>query len=189
MLRVPTVLVMLSSHSGPVLRTSQAAFSTEIFASLYFALADAGISMVVATPAGGQASTTRVAGTSIGAAMPDRFRRDTHARDMFADTLMIDQIFASDFEAMIAVSAMDGLWDLVENDSAARIVDELFGLGRPVALVGHAAAILCHSPSPVARVRGRGVTGASSEEAHIACPGMQLPLHVESRLQAMESHY
>src|SRR5439155_12378820 len=123
------------------------------------------------------------------AAMPDRFRRDPHARDMLADTLMIDQIFASDFEAMIGVSTMDGLWDLVENDSAARVVDELFALGRPVALVGHAAAMLCHSPSPVAPVRGRGVTGASSEEDHIACPGMQLPLHVESRLQAMESHY
>src|SRR5436190_20044972 len=161
MLRVPTVLVLLSSHSGPIVRVSQAAFSTATFASLYFALADAGISMVVATPAGGQASMTRVTGTLTGPAMPDRFRRDTHGRDMFADTLTIDQIFASDFAAMIAVSAVDGLWDLVEDDSAARVAGELFGLGRPVALVGHAAGILCRSPSPVAPMRGRGVTGAS----------------------------
>jgi hypothetical protein len=180
---------MLSSHNGPVVRTPQAAFSTAIFASLYFALDDAGISMVVATPAGGQPATTRVAAISTVAAMPDRFRRDTRARDIFADTLMIEQVFAADFDAMIAVAATDGLWDLVENDCAARIVDQLARLGRPVVLAGHAVAILSCSSLAVSPVRGRRITGASKEEDHIACPDVRLPLHVHDKLLAMGSHY
>ena len=159
----PAILVLLASPAGEAMRLERTAFTTAHFAAAYYLFRDAGFEVVVATPGGGQPAAAPGSGADDDGVV-ERFRRDARARDDFADTLRLDQVYAEDFEAGFVVAPAS--WRLAQDKHAPGLIADLATSGRPIALVGHAPELLCTACDPRGRplAAGRSVTGASAEE-------------------------
>jgi putative intracellular protease/amidase len=159
----PAILVMLASPAGAAAQPERTALRTAHFATAYYLFRDAGFEVVVATPGGGQPAAAAGFGADDDGVV-ERFRRDARARDDFADTLRLDQVYAEDFEAAFVMAP--ATWRLTQDERAAGLIADLAAAGRPIALVGHAPELLCAACDPRGRplAAGRHVTGATAEE-------------------------
>jgi hypothetical protein len=94
----------------------------------YYVFRDAGIEVVLASPAGGTLAQMAHADAS----KPEirRLRQDRTALDEFSDTLRVDQVYAEDFDAAFVAG---GAGSFSADARIAEIVDRLLALHRPVA--------------------------------------------------------
>jgi putative intracellular protease/amidase len=122
----------------------------------YYVFADSGAEVVLASPLGGPCAIS-IGRTSTEArdAAASRFRRDDRARAAFADTLRLDQAYASDFDAIFFPRGLDGVvpFAVAEEAPAAGPIggygyvvrDRALLMQRPTGSAVEAAAVLIKS--------------------------------------------
>ena len=165
------VLFVLTSHDKLGSTGHKTGFWLEEFAAPYYALKDAGAMITLASPAGGQPpldpkSDEPAAQTSA----TERFRQDTEAQAALASTVPLNQVSATDFDAVFYPGGHGPLWDLANDPNSIALLEAFARAGKPLALV-------CHAPGALINVRaadgqplvaGRHVTGfTNSEEAAV----------------------
>jgi hypothetical protein len=114
--------------------------SGEEIVQSYYVLVDGGAEVVLASPLGGPSAV--VVGRGEAGAVVDRFQRDEAARAAFADTLRLDQAYASDFDAIFFPCGLD---DVVPIVLADRSLDAPGNAGH--AYVVRDRALVRHRPS------------------------------------------
>lgn len=186
------VLFVLTSHDQLGDTGQKTGFWLEEFASPYYHLRDAGVSVTLASPLGGQPPVDPKSHE------PDfqtndtrRFDDDQNAQIELANTAKLAEMKVKDFDAVFYPGGHGPLWDLHNDKDSIALIEEFIAAGKPVSAVCHAPAVLLKAKNPNGDplVKGKKVTGFSnSEEAAVELTNV-VPYLVEDQLIALGGLY
>ncbi len=158
----PRVLVVLSSEGRDQGR-ERPGFEMDELSQAWLILADNGIAMDIASPAGGRPEADRF---DPEAPYNARFLADSGAQAALADTRRLADVRAEDYAALYVVGGKGPMFDLPDNPELQALIAGVYERGGVVAAV-------CHGPVALANVRlsdgsllvaGRELTGFSNAE-------------------------
>ena len=186
------VLFVLTSHDKLGNTGHKTGFWLEEFAAPYFALKDAGAVITLASPAGGQPPLDPKSDEP-DAQTPatERFRKDIEAQAALASTVPLNQVSASDFDAVFYPGGHGPLWDLATDPHSIALLEAFDRANKPLALVCHAPGALIHVRGADGQplVAGRNVTGfTNSEEAAVGLSAV-VPFLIEDEFIRLGAHY
>ena len=186
------VLIVLTSHSELGNTGRKTGFWLEELAAPYYAFKDAGVDVVLASPAGGQPPLDPKSNEpSSQTEQTRRFEADPAATAQLAATVRLDSVSQADFDTVFYPGGHGPLWDLAEDKHSIALIEAFIAAGKPVALVCHAPGVLRHVQTPAGRplVEGKKVTGfTNSEEAAVGLTDI-VPFLVEDELKAKGGMY
>ena len=186
------ILMVLTSHDRLGDTGKKTGFWLEEFAAPYYALTDAGATVVLASPAGGQPPLDPKSDDA-DAQTDDtrRFKADPEAQKALAHTVKLAEVKAEDFDAVFYPGGHGPLWDLAEDAKSIALIEAMIAAGKPVAAVCHAPGVLRHVKGPNGEplVKGKAVTGfTDTEEAAVGLTDV-VPFLVEAELKALGGVY
>ncbi|MCM8557823.1 type 1 glutamine amidotransferase domain-containing protein [Sphingomicrobium sediminis] len=161
------ILIVLTSHDELGDTGEKTGFWLEELAAPYYTLKDAGHTLTLASPKGGQPPLDpRSDEEDSQTEATRRFKADPEAQMQLSTTKVLADMDTSNFDAVFYPGGHGPLWDLAESADSKRIIETTLRSGKPVALVCHAPAVLknveSEDGSPI--VKGRKVTGFTNEE-------------------------
>lgn len=186
------ILMVLTSHDQLGDTGEKTGFWLEEFAAPYFVLKDAGHGLTLASPKGGQPPLDPKSDSpDFQTAATKRFKADPEAQAELASTAKLDDIDATQFDAIFYPGGHGPLWDLAESAKSRSIIEATLRAGKPAALVCHAPAVLRdvanEDGSPL--VRGKKVTGfTNSEEAAVGLTAV-VPFLLEDKLKSLGAEF
>lgn len=186
------ILFVLTSHDKLGDTGKKTGFWIEEFASPYYTLLDKGASITIATPKGGKAPIDPSSDT------PDaqtestkRYKDDKVAQELIANTKVLADMDASDFDAVFYPGGHGPLWDLANDDTSAKLIEAFNKQEKPIAFVCHAPAALKNvkgtDGSPL--VKGKNVTGFTNSEEKAVQLTKVVPFLVENMLKENGGNY
>jgi len=121
----------------------------------------------------------------------ERFKKDAAAQAELANTLKLSDVTPEDFDAVSYPGGHGPLWDLTEDQNSIALIETMYALGRPVAAVCHAPAVLCnaHSRDGSPLIKGKTVTGFSNTEEDAVQLTDVVPFLLEDELKTKGAHY
>ncbi len=180
------ILIVLTSHASLGNTGRKTGFWLEELAAPYWILLDAGATLTLASPAGGRAPIDPA--SEAPEALTDstrRFKGDTAAMTAVSNTLRLVDVEAAHFDAVFYPGGHGPLWDLVDNPSSIRLIEQMAAADKPLALVCHAPAVLRFAKGPDGRplVAGKDVTGFTNDEEAAAGLTDVVPFLLQDVLQ------
>lgn len=180
------ILIVLTSHSQLGNTGKKTGFWLEEFAAPYYSLKDAGAMITLASPKGGQPPLDPKSDLPENRTeFTERFNKDVAAQAELADTKMLTDLSADDFDAVFYPGGHGPMWDMPDNPMSIALIEAFIKAGKPVAAV-------CHAPAALVNVRGKDgeyllkgkrVTGFSNtEEEAVGLTGV-VPFLLEDRLR------
>ncbi len=128
------VLMVLTSHDKLGDTGEKTGFWLEEFAAPYYTFKDAGATITLASPAGGQPPLDPKSDLpDFQTAATDRFKEDAAANKALANTVKLDSVSADDFDAIFYPGGHGPLWDLVDNRKSLSLIETAYYAGKPVA--------------------------------------------------------
>ncbi|CAB3672081.1 MULTISPECIES: type 1 glutamine amidotransferase domain-containing protein [Achromobacter] len=186
------ILIVLTSHDTLGNTGRKTGFWLEEFAAPYYAFVDAGATVTLASPQGGQPPLDPKSDD------PDaqtddtrRFRQDAEAQRLLASTRRLAEVQAADYDAVFYPGGHGPLWDLAEDAKSVALIETMLAAGKPVSAVCHAPGVLRHAKTADGKplVQGRQVTGFSNaEEAAVQLTDV-VPFLVEDELVRLGGVY
>ncbi|MBV7561879.1 MULTISPECIES: type 1 glutamine amidotransferase domain-containing protein [unclassified Pseudomonas] len=186
------VLMVLTSHDQLGNTGAKTGFWLEEFAAPYYVFKDAGATITLASPAGGQPPLDPKSDA------PDaqtdatrRFKADAEAQRQLASTVKLASVNQQDFDTVFYPGGHGPLWDLAESRESIALIEAFERAGKPIGFVCHAPGALRHvkaaDGSPL--IKGRRVTGFSnSEEAGVQLTDV-VPFLIEDEFQKLGGQY
>lgn len=186
------VLMVLTSHDQLGDTGEKTGFWLEEFAAPYYTIKDAGVEVVVASPAGGQPPLDpKSDSVDFQTDFTQRFKADPVAQRVLASTVKLESVNANDFDAVFYPGGHGPLWDLAESGISIALIEAFDRANKPIGFVCHAPGVLRHvkaiNGDPL--VKGRRVSGfTNSEEAAVGLTDI-VPFLVEDELIALGGLY
>ena len=186
------ILIVLTSHDKLGNTGEKTGFWLEELAAPYYVFKDAGATLTLSSPAGGQPPLDPKSN------LPDfrtddtrRFEKDAEATAQLAATLRLSEVNASDYDAVFYPGGHGPLWDLTEDTRSVSIIETLLAAGRPVAAVCHAPGVLRHAKQANGQplVKGLRATGFSNSEEDAVQLSDVVPFLVEDMLKQKGAEY
>ncbi|MEN5162332.1 type 1 glutamine amidotransferase domain-containing protein [Achromobacter kerstersii] len=186
------ILIVLTSHDTLGNTGRKTGFWLEEFAAPYYAFVDAGATVTLASPQGGQPPLDPKS-DDLDAQTDDtrRFRQDAEAQRLLASTRRLAEVQAADYDAVFYPGGHGPLWDLAEDAKSVALIETMLAAGKPVSAVCHAPGVLRHAKTADGKplVQGRQVTGFSNtEEAAVQLTDV-VPFLVEDELVRLGGVY
>ncbi|MEA5467614.1 type 1 glutamine amidotransferase domain-containing protein [Spirulina sp. 06S082] len=184
--------MVLTSHEQLGNTGKKTGFWLEEFAAPYYAFKDAGATIALASPEGGQPPLDPKSDTPDSQTKDtERFKADPAAQAAIAQTIELSQVSPGDFDAVFYPGGHGPLWDLAEDAASIALIEAMLGADKPVALVCHAPGVLRHvkavNGDPV--VQGKAVTGFTNTEEEAAGLTKIVPFLVEDMLRSNGGNY
>jgi putative intracellular protease/amidase len=181
------ILMVLTSHDQLGATGRKTGLWLEEFAAPYFVFRDAGVTLTLASPKGGQPPIDPVSDLPGNQTESmERFKKDETAQQAFAHTLRLYDVKAEDFDTVFYPGGHGPMWDLAESPVSIALIEAFYKSGKPVAFVCHAPGVLRHVTyrgEPL--VRGKRVTGfTNEEEAEVQLTNV-VPFLVEDELKRL----
>ncbi len=184
--------MVLTSHDRLGDTGKKTGFWLEEFAAPYYVFQDAGATITLASPKGGQPPLDpKSAEPDAQTEATKRFRKDKAAQAALAKTLKLSSVSADDFDGVFYPGGHGPLWDLAEDADSIALIEATYAAGKPMAAVCHAPGVLRHAKSSDGSplVRGKAVTGyANTEEAAVGLTKI-VPFLVEDILKQNGGNY
>ena len=186
------ILMVLTSHDELGDIGEKTGFWLEEFAAPYYVFKDAGASITLATPKGGQPPLDpKSDDESAQTEDTKRFKLDTAAQDALANTEQLAQINADEFDAVFYPGGHGPLWDLAEDKTSQALIEQFANTDRPIGAVCHAPAVFKNPKtadgSPL--VSGKRVTGFTNTEEDAVGLTDVVPFLVEDMLVKNGGNY
>jgi putative intracellular protease/amidase len=185
------ILMVLTSHDKLGDTGRKTGFWLEEFAAPYYTFLDAGATVTLASPKGGQPPLDPKSDTPEGQTeFTRRFKQDSRAQAVLAKTLRLVDVKASDYEAVFYPGGHGPMWDLAEDPHSIALIEAFYDDGKPVAAV-------CHAPGALHRVKfqgqpivkGKRVTGFTNGEEAAVHLTKVVPFLVEDELKRQGGLY
>ena len=186
------ILMVLTSHDQLGSTGRKTGFWLEELAAPYLVFRDAGATLTLASPEGGQPPLDPKSSEPASQTEDThRFTQDAAASQALATTRRLAELDPSAYDAVFFPGGHGPLWDLTHDRHALSLIETTLAAGRPVALVCHAPGILTQARArdggPLAR--GRAVTGfTNSEEAAVGLVEV-VPYLLEDVLKAQGARF
>lgn len=185
------ILMVLTSHKELLDTNSTTGVWIGEFTDPYFKFIDKGYSVVLASPKGGKPPidemselTENITGSN------RRFNDDVSARNVLNNTMKLEEVSASDFDAVFYPGGHGPLFDLASNDLSGKLILDFLSTGKPVALVCHGPAALIRAAEiDSSLLKGKRVTGFSNTEETLAMRSNNIPYQLEDRLKELGADY
>lgn len=180
------ILMVLTSHSKLGSTGHETGFWLEEFAAPYYVFKDAGATLTLASPLGGQPPLDPKSDDAASqTAATLRFKSDAAAQAALAATVRLSTLNAADFDAVFYPGGHGPLWDLAEDTASIALIDALIAAGKPVAAVCHAPGVLRHTRTPGGQslLKGKNVTGFTNTEEEASGLTKVVPFLVEDMLK------
>lgn len=186
------VLMVLTSHNKLGDTGKPTGFWLEEFAAPYYVFKDAGANVVLASPLGGQPPLDPVSDQpEAQTADTDRFRQDSAAQQALANTLKLETVDSSKYDAVFYPGGHGPLWDLAEDKHSIALIENLYASGKPVGAVCHAPGVLRHvkNADGTPLVAGKRVTGFTNSEEQAVGLTDVVPFLVEDQLKQLGAQF
>lgn len=186
------IAMILTSHDQLGNTGHKTGFWLEEFAAPYYVFKDAGATLTLASPKGGQPPLDpKSDDASAQTEATERFKKDPEAQKALANTVTLDTIKGEDFDAVFYPGGHGPLWDLAEDAKSIALIENLYAAGKPVAAVCHAPGVLRHvkaaDGSPL--VKGKAVAGFTNTEEEAVQLTNIVPFLVEDMLKENGGNY
>ena len=178
--------MVLTSHSELGNTGKKTGFWIEEFAAPYYTLKDAGATITIASPKGGQPpidpSSTEPANQT---EATHRFDKDEVLKDLLAHTKKLSEISADDFDAVFYPGGHGPLWDLTNDKDSIELIENFWDDKKPVAAVCHAPSVLLHvmDEKNLPLLKGKKVTGFTNTEEQAVGLTKVVPFLLEDELK------
>ena len=186
------VLMVLTSHDTLGNTGRKTGFWLEELAAPYYVFKDAGMDIVLASPAGGQPPLDPKSNEpSFQTEMTHRFEADAAATAQLAATVRLDTVDQADFDTVFYPGGHGPLWDLAEDRHSIALIEAFVAANKPVALVCHAPGVLRHVKAADGRplVEGKKVSGFTNTEEEGVGLTEVVPFLVEDELRKLGGDY
>jgi len=186
------VLMVLTSHNKLGDTGKPTGFWLEEFAAPYYVFKDAGANVVLASPLGGQPPLDPVSDQpEAQTADTDRFRQDSAAQQALANTLKLETVDSSKYDAVFYPGGHGPLWDLAEDKYSIALIENLYASGKPIGAVCHAPGVLRHvkNADGTPLVAGKRVTGFTNSEEQAVGLTDVVPFLVEDQLKQLGAQF
>ncbi len=191
------IVIVLTSHSQLGLTKlanaeGKTGFWIEEFATPYYIFKEAGAKITLASPEGGQPPIDPKSDSPENQTESTiRYKKDANLLDLMANTFKLQDISASNFDAIFYPGGHGPLWDLATDKNSIKLIEDFWDAKKPVATV-------CHSPSVLLNVKdedgeylvkGKKVTGFSNTEEIAVKLDKIVPFMLEDELKKKEAIY
>ncbi|MBN2598153.1 type 1 glutamine amidotransferase domain-containing protein [Labilibaculum sp.] len=180
------ILFVLTSHSQMGDTGHKTGFWVEEFANPYYTLVDQGVDITIATPKGGVAPIDPTSSLPQNATEDTkRFNQDEAVQKKINETIALADINFEDYDAVFYPGGHGPLWDLAEDATSAKLIQDFDAAKKPIAFVCHAPAALRHVKNAQGEflVKGKKVTGFTNEEEEAVQLTKVVPFLVEDMLK------
>jgi putative intracellular protease/amidase len=185
------ILIVVTSHDKLGNTGRKTGFWLEEFAAPYYVFTDAGDSVTVASPKGGQPPIDpKSDDPNNQTPAQTRIKADKAALAVLANTVRLDSVSADDFDTVFYSGGHGPMWDLAEDPVSIKLLETFYDSGKPIALVCHAPGVLRHvkhNGEPL--VKGKRVTGFTNEEEEEVQLTHVVPFLVEDELKRLGAHF
>jgi putative intracellular protease/amidase len=186
------ILMVLTSHDQLGNTGKKTGFWLEEFAAPYYVLKDAGATVTLTSPRGGQPPLDPKSDEAD--AQTDatrRFKQDKAAQAELASTRKLAEVSAANFDAVFYPGGHGPLWDLANDKASVALIEAMQAAGKPVAAVCHAPAVLRDVKGPDGKplVAGKKVTGFTNTEEEAVGLTKVVPFLVEDMLKEKGGNY
>ncbi len=166
------ILIVLTSHSQLGETDEKTGFWIDEFATPYYVLVDAGATITIASPAGGQPPVD-----------PKSEAEDAQS--------LATQRFYTDFDAVFYPGGHGPLWDLATDKTSIQLIEDFYNAQKPNDFVCHAPAALVNVKAENGQplVKGKNVTGFSDTEEEAVGLTKVVPFLLEQELKKLGAHY
>ncbi|MCE3224782.1 MAG: type 1 glutamine amidotransferase protein [Nitrospira sp.] len=186
------ILMVLTSHDQLGDTGKKTGFWLEEFAAPYYVLTDAGATVTLASPKGGQPPLDPKSDLPENQTeLTKRFRTDRAAQVELAHTKKLADVSANDFEAVFYPGGHGPMWDMPDNATSIALIEAFVKADKPIGAV-------CHAPVAFVNVRGKDggylvkgkrVTGFTNTEETAVGLQLVVPFLLEDRLKERGGHY
>ncbi len=186
------ILMVLTSHDQLGDTGARTGFWLEEFAAPYYVFKDAGATITLASPLGGQPPLDpKSAEPDFQTPATERFNNDTESQSQLANTVKLATVSADDFNAVFYPGGHGPLWDLTRDADSIQLIETLAAAGKPVSAVCHAPAVLINTCAPdgTPLIKDRMVTGFSNTEEEAVQLTNVVPFLLEDALKAKGARY
>jgi len=186
------ILMVLTSHDQLGDTGKKTGFWLEEFAAPYFTFADAGATITLASPAGGQPPLDPKSDLpEFQTELTHRFKADPDAQARLANTVKLDTINEKDYDAVFYPGGHGPLWDLAESTTSIALIEAFERAGKIVSFVCHAPGALRHVKAADGQplIRGRRVTGFTNGEEEAVELTKVVPFLIEDEFIALGGLY
>jgi putative intracellular protease/amidase len=178
------ILMVLTSHDQLGNTGLKTGFWLEEFAAPYFVFKDAGVELTLASPKGGQPPLDPKSDQPENqTSAMTRFKEDTAAQKALANTVLLADVKAEDYDTVFYPGGHGPMWDLAESPESIALLESFYNSGKPIALVCHSPGVLRHvkyKGEPL--VQGKRVTGFTNGEEEAVKLTKVVPFLVEDEL-------
>lgn len=185
------VLFVVTSHDKLGNTGEKTGFWTEELAAPYYALADKGVHIDIATPLGGQPPIDpKSEDPSSATEDTKRFDNDNVLLEKLKHTKKLSEVNQADYDAVFYPGGHGPLWDLATDKTSSALIEAFYTHNKPVAFVCHSPAVLKNvKVKGEFLVKGKNLTGFSNtEEAAVGLTDV-VPFLLEDALQANGATY
>lgn len=186
------VLVVLTSHDQLGDTGHKTGFWVEEFAAPYYVLHDARVDVTIASPKGGQPPIDpKSALPEFQTQATKRFDQDEILQAKLANTIVLDQVHASDYDAVFYPGGHGPLWDLANDQASISLIETFWNQHKPVAAVCHAPGVFraVKNEDGTPLVKDKKVTGFSNSEEEAVQLTDVVPFLVEDELIKLGGQY
>lgn len=186
------ILIVLTSHDKLGNTGNKTGFWLEEFASPYYTLLDAGVTITIASPKGGQPPIDPTSDTlDFQTPSTIRFKADAKANEVLANTVKLASVRESDFDAIMYPGGHGPLWDLTNDVNSISLIEAFVKAEKPVAAVCHAPAVLLNAKlvNGDYLVKGKKVTAFTNTEEEAVGLTNIVPFLLEDALKEKGALY
>lgn len=180
------ILMVLTSHSELGNTGKKTGFWIEEFAAPYYIFLDAGASITIATPKGGQPPIDPSSDTPENQTPAViRFKADKNLQKILSETHLLSTISSDDYDAIFYPGGHGPLWDLTNDSASIKLIEDFWRSKKPVSAVCHAPSVLLNvkDDSNTYLVKGKNITSfTNSEEAAVGLTDV-VPFLLENELK------
>lgn len=180
------VIIVLTSHSELGDTGKKTGFWIEEFAAPYYIMHDAGVSLTLASPKGGQPPIDpKSAEPDAQTEATKRFDADKDLQQLLANTKILSEVRADDYDAVFYPGGHGPLWDLTNDKNSIDLIQGFWKAHKPVAAVCHAPSVLLNvvDENGDFLVKDKKVTGFTNTEEEAVQLTNVVPFLLEDELQ------
>lgn len=184
--------MILTSHDQLGDTGKKTGFWLEEFAAPYYVFRDAGATITLASPKGGQPPLDpKSDAPDAQTPATERFKADTEANAQLAATHKLSEIDVAAYDGVFYPGGHGPMWDLANDSDSIALIQDALAAEKPVAAVCHAPAALKNvkNADGTPLVKGKTVTGFSNSEEDAVGLSDIVPFLLEDTLKEQGGEY